>query len=393
MSAREVVMIRFGEIFLKGDNRHLFERRLVDNCERAIAHVEGAKIERQRGRLFVWPGAAGTAPLERSLKRVFGIASLSPARVVERKLTAIEQTAIEVARLQTEQGKRSFKVESRRADKQFVPASPEISRQVGAAIVGALGLPVDVHTPDFTVGVEIGLEHAMVFSAIVAGPGGLPVGSTGKVELLLSGGIDSPVAGWLMLKRGCELSATYFHSFPYTGDKTKEKVITLASKLAGWQLQPLTLTIVPLTEAQKALRGLDEEGRLAVVLYRRMMVRIAEVIARERGARALVTGEALAQVASQTLENMSVIDEVAELPILRPCLAHDKVETIAMARRIDTYETSILPYDDCCSLFVPDHPETRAHLERVQRLESRLDIAALVSDCVSRREMITVPAK
>jgi thiamine biosynthesis protein ThiI len=215
------------------------------------------------------------------------------------------------------------------------------------------------------------------------------VGATGKVELLLSGGIDSPVAGWLSLKRGCELGATYFHSFPYTGDKSKEKVVALARRLAAWQERPLRLAVVPFTDAQKALRDIDPDGRLAVVLYRRMMLRVAERIARKDGKKALLTGEALAQVASQTLDNMGVIGEATTLPVLRPCLCHDKQETVALARLIGTYDTSVLPYDDCCSLFVPRHPETRAKLDTVRMLESRLDVAQLADACAAAVETIT----
>lgn len=379
---KEVVLIRYGEIFLKGGNRGYFEKQLVDNARRSIKH-QGARIERVHGRLLAWPGEGGARKLVHSLERVFGIQSLSPARVVERTLEAITAAAIEEARAEVARrgGRPTFKVETRRADKRFHPASPEVSRLVGAAIIDAIDLPVDVHNPSLVVGIEIGLEHAFVFAESAPGPGGLPVGVTGRVELLLSGGIDSPVAGWLMLKRGCQLGATYFHSPPYTGDKAREKVITLARKLAGWQLGEVKLSVVQFTEAQKALRDADPDGRLAVVLYRRMMLRVAERIARENKALALVTGEALAQVASQTLANLSVIGDVAELPVLRPCLAHDKQETVAMARRIDTYETSILPYDDCCSLFVPEHPETRARMEAVQAIEARVDLAAVAAAC------------
>jgi thiamine biosynthesis protein ThiI len=191
-----------------------------------------------------------------------------------------------------------------------------------------------------------------------------------------------------MLKRGCVLGATYFHSFPYTGEKTQDKVARLGSLLASWQLEPLRLAVVPFTDAQKALRDAAGDGRLAVVLYRRMMLRTAERIARKAGAKALATGEALAQVASQTLENMGVIEAVATMPVLRPCLAHDKLETVALAQRIGTYETSIEPYDDCCSLFVPEHPETRAKLAAVEKAESRLAVDAMADELASRVQEI-----
>jgi thiamine biosynthesis protein ThiI len=389
VSEAEVVLVRWGEIFLKGDNRGFFERVLVDRARRAVDKLPGARVERTHGRLLVWPGESGARKVVRALERVFGIVSVSPARVVARDLTTISAAAVELARLEAPKHARpTFKVESRRSDKRFPMGSMEVSREVGAAVVGALQLPVDVHTPAFTIGVEIGYEHAFVFAEIVPGPGGLPVGVTGRVELLLSGGIDSPVAGWLMLKRGCVLGATYFHSFPYTGEKTQDKVARLGSLLASWQLEPLRLAVVPFTDAQKALRDAAGDGRLAVVLYRRMMLRTAERIARKAGAKALATGEALAQVASQTLENMGVIGAAATMPVLRPCLAHDKLETIAIAQRIGTFETSIEPYDDCCSLFVPEHPETRAKLAAVENAESRLSVDAMADELASRVQEI-----
>jgi thiamine biosynthesis protein ThiI len=393
LAGSTVIVLRYGEIFLKGGNRGMFERRLIENARRAASAVTGVRIERTHGRLLAWPPPddEGGARTLRALERVFGLTSLSPARVVERTLPAISAAAVESARRElARRGKPSvtFKVETRRSDKRFQPASPEVSKQVGAAVVEALGLPVDVHHPELEIGVEIGFDHAFVFAETVPGPGGLPVGVTGRVELLLSGGIDSPVAGWLLLKRGCELGATYFHSFPFTGDHTREKVVQLARRLAAWQLGPVRLNVVPFTDAQKQLRDASGDGRLAVVLYRRMMMRVAERLAHANGARAIATGEALAQVASQTLENLAAIGEAARLPILRPCLAHDKLETVALARRIGTYETSIQPYDDCCSLFVPEHPETHAKLDAVRACEARLDVEALADACAAGVDVV-----
>jgi thiamine biosynthesis protein ThiI len=406
--ARSAVLCRWGEIFLKGQNRGFFERKLVDNIRRALKDITGDKpplapgqgpsggrVERLHGRVLVWPpgreGPEVDIALQQTiaaLQKVFGLTSLSPVRLVEKRLEAIAVAAVEEARAATGGGAQrpTFKVEARRADKRFPLASPEVARQVGAAIVEALALPVDVHHPALHVGVEIGFEHAFVYARTLAGPGGLPVGSTGRVDLLLSGGIDSPVAGWMAMKRGCEIAATYFHSFPYTGDRTRDKVAALARKLAAWQGE-LALRVVPFTEAQKALRDAGDP-RLAVVLYRRMMMRVAERLARQRGALALVTGEALAQVASQTLENMGVIGAASGLPILRPLVAHDKLETIGWAKRIDTYELSIEPYEDCCSLFVPEHPELRARIADVEAAEARVDVAALVEKCVAGVEVI-----
>jgi thiamine biosynthesis protein ThiI len=393
--ARAAVLCRYGEIFLKGGNRAFFEKKLVENMRRAVRPL-GARVERLHGRVLVWPpapheGGDDGAALQHivvALQHVFGLASLSPVRLVDKELGAIAAAAVEEAR-RVPPGT-TFKVESRRADKRFPLASPELSRQVGAAVVEATGLPVDVHRPALAIGVEIGFEHAYVFGRTLPGPGGLPVGSSGAADLLLSGGIDSPVAGWMAMKRGCNLAATYFHSFPYTGDRTRDKVAALARKLAAWQGE-IALRVVPFTEAQKAIRDAGDP-RLAVVLYRRMMMRVAERLARARGALALVTGEALAQVASQTLENLGVIGAATTLPILRPLIGHDKLDTIALARRIDTYELSIAPYEDCCSLFVPEHPETKAKPEAVARLEARLDVPALVEQCVAGVETIACRA-
>jgi tRNA uracil 4-sulfurtransferase len=255
-------------------------------------------------------------------------------------------------------------------------------------VPGATGLPVDVHQPARVIRVELTEEAGFVFSRILPGPGGLPVGTAGHTALLLSGGIDSPVAGWSAMRRGCTLSAIYFHSFPFTGDRSKEKVLDLARRLASWH-GPLTVRVVHFTEVQKALRAAGP-AELAVVLYRRMMMRAASLIAAGEGARALVTGENLGQVASQTLDNLAVIEEAASLPILRPLITFDKSEIIARAEQIGTYDLSIQPYDDCCSLFVPKHPATRARLIDVQRAEASIDVAAMAAELAARTEAIRV---
>jgi len=392
-TTRHAVLVRFGEIFLKGANRPYFEAKLAENLKRAVQR-RGGRVERLHGRFLVWPARgdeqAGVSPALTAVSHVFGVSSVSPVIVVDKDYDAIEAAAVAAMGEALRDGPvRSFKVESRRSDKRFPVPSPEISRRVGAAIVAAYKLPVDVHTPGITVGVEVGWEHAFAFARALPGPGGLPVGCTGEVDLLLSGGIDSPVAGWMAMKRGCHLAATYFHSFPYTGDKTRDKVQRLARKLAAWQ-GPTDHRVVPFTDAQKALR---EAGppELAVVLYRRMMVRVAAELAARRGAIALVTGDALGQVASQTLVNLAVIEEASPLPILRPLITHDKLETIGWAQRIDTYDLSIEPYEDCCSLWVPDHPTTCASRTLVAEAEARLDIAALVADCIARTDTLHCP--
>jgi tRNA uracil 4-sulfurtransferase len=384
----DVIVLRFGELFLKGGNRAFFEQKLVAAARRAVAGLASARVEKLHTRVLVEIDAAERARALARLGRVFGVQSLSPARVVPPELDALTAEAVRAAgeAAAARGGRPTFKVDCRRSDKTFATRSDDVNRLAGAAIVRALELPVDVHHPDFVVGIEIGQQRSFVFAENVPGPGGLPVGSSGHVNLLISGGIDSPVAGWLAMKRGCTLSATYFHSFPYTGDKTKEKVAALTRLLAAWH-GPISLRVVHFTDAQKQLRAAGA-AELAVVLYRRMMMRAAAAVARRAGALALVTGESLAQVASQTLENMIVIEEAAGMTVLRPLLTYDKLETVALARKIGTYDTSIEPYDDCCSLFVPSHPATRARLVDVQAAERDLDVAAIAADLAARAEVI-----
>ena len=386
------VLCRYAEIFLKGANRGFFERTLVENIRRVVRPV-GGEVERLHGRVLVRPapGLAGEgatpARLVAALQKTFGLTSVSPVRLVDKDLDAIMAASVAEVDAALIFGRpRSFKVEARRSDKRFQPPSPEIARQVGGAVIAAHGLPVDVHDPELTVGVEVGFEHAFTFARSVPGPGGLPVGCTGEVDLLLSGGIDSPVAGWMAMKRGCHIAATYFHSFPYTGDRTKDKVARLARKLAAWQGK-VELRVVPFTEAQQFIAN-NCDRKLAVVLYRRLMMRIAERLAKARGALGLVTGESLAQVASQTLENLGVINSVVTLPVIRPLIAYDKRETITLAQRIDTYELSIEPYEDCCSLFVPDHPSTRTTHRVIDQAEKKLDIEAMIGKCLEGVETI-----
>jgi thiamine biosynthesis protein ThiI len=264
--------------------------------------------------------------------------------------------------------------------------SPEISAVVGARVVEATGLPVDVHHPALTIGVEVAANTVFVYAGARAAPGGLPVGTAGRGLLLLSGGIDSPVAGWLAAKRGLAQDAIYFHSPPFIGERSKDKVLALGKILARWQVLR-SITVVTFTEAQKQLRDAGPP-ELAVVLYRRMMMRVADAIGDRLQADTLVTGENLGQVASQTIQNMSAIEAAARRLVLRPLATYDKVETTALARRIGTYETSILPFEDCCSLFVPPHPTTSARVADAERAEAKLDVAALVAAAVGGAESI-----
>lgn len=388
-SERDVILLRVGELFLKGKNRNFFFQRLVKNARGLLADLDGVEVEAMYLRVAVSHPPALRAQVLVRLGRLFGLSSLSPATTVDRDLDAFTATASALA-AGFPRGS-SFKVETKRRDKSFPMTSQAVSREVGGRIFQAGGLAVDVHEPDHVIHIEIGPERCFVYSDVIPGPGGLPIGTAGNVTLLLSGGIDSPVAGWYAMRRGCRVEAVYFHSFPYTGDKSREKVIDLARKLAAWQGE-VVVHVVHFTEVQKALRD-HGPADLAVVLYRRMMMRAASRIAARARSEALITGENLGQVASQTLANLAAIEAAAELPVLRPLITFDKQEIIEQAKRIGTFDLSVLPYQDCCSLFVPKHPVTRARLDSVERAEDGLDVAAMADQLADTAEREWVGAR
>ncbi len=387
---RSAILCRYGEIFLKSGNRHRFERALRDNVAAAVRDLPGVGIDMPHGRILVHVDAAQVDDACARLERVFGLVSFSVAARVPPDIDAIGAAAVRAARaaMDSPAPPAHFKIESRRADKRFPMRSLEISAAVGARVVAETGLPVDVHRPALTIGVEVAPETVFVFAGSRAAPGGLPVGTAGLGLLLLSGGIDSPVAGWLAAKRGLALDAIYFHSPPFIGEKSKDKVLALGKVLARWQALR-SVTVVPFTDAQKQLRDTGP-AELAVVLYRRMMMRIADAVGDQLHADALVTGENLGQVASQTIQNLSAIEGAARRIVLRPLATYDKVETTALARRIGTYETSILPFEDCCSLFVPAHPSTSARVADAERTEATLDVTAIVAAAVAGSERISL---
>jgi thiamine biosynthesis protein ThiI len=381
----DVILIRYGELALKGRNRDLFEEALVRSVKSVLQPFGKTKVRRNYGRMYVeLHGEDAQAVMER-LQRVFGISSFSPTIQVEPDEETIKQKSLElIKRLQPQP--RTFRVETRRADKRFPKSSMEVSRMVGTHILRNVPeIKVDVHNPEVTVNVEIRAEGTYISCETIAGPGGLPVGASGKVLLLLSGGIDSPVAGWMMMKRGVTLEAIHFHSYPFTSERALQKVRDLAQKLAHWG-GTIRLHVVPFTEIQTAIRQKCPEDYL-ITIMRRFMMRIAERIAEKTGALALSTGESLGQVASQTLESMNTINKVVSIPILRPLIGMDKTEITEIARRIDTYELSILPYEDCCTIFTPKNPVTRPKPHVAARFEEKLDVEALVEDAVNRTEV------
>jgi thiamine biosynthesis protein ThiI len=376
----DVILIRFGEIGLKGQNRPFFESALARNARRAV----GRPVRRVWGRLLVEAGDDPEGVLSQ-VTRVFGVVSASPAAKAPLDLEAIKATSLEVFR-DGDKG-RTFKVETRRANKGFPHQSRQVSAEVGAHILrNTPGVSVDVHCPEVTVRVEIRDEEAYVFSRVVPGPGGLPVGTGGRAILLLSGGIDSPVAGWMTMKRGVVLEACHFFSFPFTGPKARQKVEDLCRVLSAYS-GGMTLHVVPFTETQTAIREHCPED-LRVTVMRRMMVRMAQEIAVRKRALALVTGESIGQVASQTLESMASINAVVTMPVLRPLSGLDKTEITERAKAIGTYDISIRPYEDCCSLFLPRHPKTKPTPEEAANAERQLDIATLVERAVRDTERV-----
>jgi thiamine biosynthesis protein ThiI len=379
-----VLVVRYGEISLNGKNRRIFEDLLLRRMKEALEGLPPRKIWKTYGRIYVELFDDASTVMER-LAKVFGIFSFSPARLVSLDLDAIREAALLELRSCGEGG--TFKVETKRPNKNFPLKSPEISREIGRHLfLNTENWTVDVHQPQVKINLEIRGEGAFVYSKEAAGLGGLPVGSTGKALLLISGGIDSPVAGWLAMKRGIQPVGLHFYSFPFTSERSKEKVIDLCRVLARYG-GSFKLYVNYFTEIQKAIRKSCPE-EFYVTIMRRMMFRLAEAIARQENALALITGENLGQVASQTLESMAVINELVRLPVLRPLVTMDKIEIIDYARKIGTYDISILPYEDCCSLFVPKHPATRPNLQKVREAEEKLDIPSLLEESLEKTQVL-----
>lgn len=386
---QRLLLVRYGEIGLKGGNRHLFEEQLMDNMRHRLGEDVPARVRREYGRVFVELEQGEQMPdaLDR-LAKVFGIVALNPAMRVPLEMEKIEEAAVALATPGSERP-RTFRVTARRPNKRFPLTSQQVNEAVGGALLRAVpGLSVKLRDPDLTVFVEVRDKAAYVYVDQVDGPGGLPVGASSKGMLLLSGGIDSPVAGWMALKRGIALEAIHFHSPPFTSERAKQKAVDLAEALAAWG-RPVPLHVVHFTEIQTALHEHVPEA-LGMTVMRRFMVRIAAEWARRRGAPALVTGESVGQVASQTLESMAAINAVTTTPILRPLVGFDKHEIMARAEQIGTYDISIRPYDDCCTLFVPERPATKPGLRETEAAERALDVDGLVHNALESIETVVV---
>lgn len=384
----DIILLKLGEIILKGLNRRSFEQKLMGNIRRRLAPIGKFRVYCIQSTVYVETqeeGADMDGAVE-ALKNVFGIVAIVRAAACEKDKDAITALAKEYLREDMERAK-SFKVESKRSDKSFPMTSIELSQYVGGELSEAFpNVAVDVHEPEFIVHIEVRDLAAYVHGAPIPGAGGMPVGCNGTAVTLLSGGIDSPVSSYMIARRGVHLIPVHFFSFPYTSQQAKEKVLELASLLTAY-CGHLTVEVVPFTHIQEEIRDKCPEEYFTLIM-RRFMMRIAQRIALDNNAKAIVTGENLGQVASQTMEAMTVTQEVLDIPVLQPLCGMDKEEIVRMARKIGTFETSILPYEDCCTVFTPKHPRTRPKLDEVLEAESALDVATLVEEAIQGIEKV-----
>ena len=385
-----VMLVRYAEIHLKGLNRPYFERSLMKRISLALRPLR-VKVVREQGRVFVFD-----IPVESmdeaadKLTRVFGIHSVSPALAVEKDWDQmVEAAKTLVARRIQGLDQASFKVIARRADKRFAMRSMDICRMMGGLLLEAFPvLSVDVHEPDFYVGVEVRQDQSFIFAEEILGAGGMPVGTNGHAMLLISGGIDSPVAGHMIAKRGVRISAVHFYSYPYTSERAREKVVELTKILASYAGE-VGLYLVPFTEIQLAIYEKCPKSE-TTVLMRRLMMQISEKIALTCGAQALITGESIGQVASQTIESLTATNDAVMLPVFRPLIGFDKEEIVTRAKAMGSYETSILPFEDCCTVFVPQHPVTRPKLADIRQSEARLDFTQMIETAIANTEFLAI---
>lgn len=377
---RKLVLVKYApEIFLKGLNRNTFEKKLKDNIKRVLGRINYEFVIDQ-GRWFIY--SSDLEEIIDKVSKVFGISEVCIVTEVEPSLEEIKKQAVEAM---LASGASTFKVETNRANKDFPGTSMEISREVGAHILNNIpGITVQINKPEYTVNVEI-REKAYVYSKKIKAVGGLPYGMNGSTMLMLSGGIDSPVAGYMMARRGVKLSCVYYHSHPYTSERAKDKVKQLASILSGYTGE-ITLYVVPFTDIQMSIIDKCREDELTIIM-RRFMTRIACRLAEKLNINSVTTGESIGQVASQTMEGLVVSTDVADRPMFRPLIAMDKQDIMSISRQIGTYETSILPYEDCCTIFVPKHPKTKPALDKMRKAEEVLEIEKLVEEAINAMEV------
>ena len=385
-------LIKYGEIAIKGKNRYMFEDALMRQIRFAMKPVGDFDVRKESGRMFVeGKGEFDYDEAVEALQKVFGIVGICPMVVEETKdIDHLRKTVLAFIDEQYPVKDFTFKVHARRGDKQFPMTSMELNMDIGEKMLEAFdGIKVDVHHPDVMVNIEV-RKYIYIYSQEIKGPGGMPVGTNGRAMLLLSGGIDSPVAGYMIAKRGVRIDATYFHAPPYTSERAKQKVVDLA-KIVAQYAGPIDLHVVNFTDIQLAIYEKCPHDELTIIM-RRYMMKIAEHFAKERDDLALITGESIGQVASQTIHNLAITNEVCELPVFRPCIGMDKQEIVNISEKIGTYETSIQPFEDCCTIFVAKHPVTKGNLTRIQKSEEHLRdvIDDLMKEAIDTTEVIHV---
>lgn len=381
------LLIRYGELGLKGKNMNQFINKLQSNLQRALANFPDVRITRSPGRLFVVLHGQDPEPVIKACQKVFGIYSMSLAMKVENDEAAIKSAAL--ASLQNVRNAKTFKVKVRRANKDYPTTSMDMSRLLGGHLLkNTEGITVDVHNPEVEVRVEIRNDASYIYSEVIEGAGGLPVGTGGKTLLLLSGGIDSPVAAHYMMKRGVEVEMIHFHSPPFTSERAKQKVLDLTEVLTQYG-GPIKVHLVPFTKLQQKIFAETPE-RYGMTIMRRLMLKIAERVCHEKNILSMTTGESLGQVASQTMASMNAINEVTNLPVIRPLVALDKEEIIHQSQEIGTYDISIQPYEDCCTVFVPASPVTNPKRAKVVAIESAVDFSAEIEEAIAAIEVIDI---
>lgn len=382
-----ILIVKYGEIGVKGKNRYIFENKLIKNVKNILKPIGKFNVYKEYGRIYVDLDGYDYEEVVEEVKKVFGIVGVCPAVRAEKDYDLLKELALKMLEEKIEQGYKSFKVDSRRGDKDFKLTSQEMSLDIGGYLVSQVKdkIAVDVRNPEVKIHCELRQNHVMVYSDTIPGYGGLPLGTNGRAMSLLSGGIDSPVASWMVAKRGMELECIHFHSYPFTSEKSQEKVRDLAQILSKY-CGRVRLHKVNMLEIQKAI-GLNCKDEEMTIISRRFMMRIAERVAESRHCDALVTGESIGQVASQTIQGLTCTNASVKMPVFRPLIAMDKTEIIEVAQKIGTFETSILPEEDCCTVFSPKKPVTKPKLDRIEKSENKLDVEKLIQDAIDNIEV------
>ena len=382
-----ILIVKYGEIGVKGKNRYIFENKLIKNVKNILKPIGKFNVYKEYGRIYVDLDGYDYEEVVEEVKKVFGIVGVCPDVRAEKDYNLLKELALKMLEEKIEQGYKSFKVDSRRGDKDFKLTSQEMSLDIGGYLVSQVKdkIAVDVRNPEVKIHCELRQNHVMVYSDTIPGYGGLPLGTNGRAMSLLSGGIDSPVASWMVAKRGMELECIHFHSFPFTSEKSQEKVRDLAQILAKY-CGRVRLHKVNMLEIQKSI-GLNCKDEEMTIISRRFMMRIAERVAESRHCDALVTGESIGQVASQTIQGLTCTNASVKMPVFRPLIAMDKTEIIEVAQKIGTFETSILPEEDCCTVFSPKKPVTKPKLDRIEKSENKLDVEKLIQDAIDNIEV------